>query len=118
MYTGLVVSRLVNHETTDEGIYFDGWGSEMYAEYQVYQRLWVVGGYNILKPDGDQELAGDYRVRYGVAGLRYSFDGFRRMIFANVRIDDGRSAQGDRRSHVYTIGLRWDLSKRGWHVTR
>ncbi len=76
--------------------------------------VWFVGGFNVLEPDDKEVLARNYRVRYSVAGLRYSFDDFRRMIFANVRIDDSFNADGTRGSDVFTIGIRWDLSKRGW----
>lgn len=114
-YAGFLVSRLQNHETTDDGIYFDGWGSELYAQYRVAGPVWFVGGYNVLEPDDNEVLARNYRVRYMVAGLRYSFDDFRRMIFVNVRIDDSLNADGTRGSDVFSIGIRWDLSKRGWH---
>jgi hypothetical protein len=114
-YAGYVTSRLQNHETTDEGIYFDGWGSELYAQYRIAGPVWFVGGFNVLEPDAKEVLTRDYRVRYVVAGLRYSFDDFRRMIFANVRLDDSRNADGTPGSNVFTIGIRWDLSKRGWH---
>lgn len=114
-YAGLVASRLQNHETTDAGVYFNGWGSELYLQYRIAGRVWFVGGYNALEPDANEVLAGAYRVRYSVAGLRYSFDDFRRMIFANVRVDDSFTADGTRGSDVFTIGIRWDLSKRGWH---
>ncbi len=106
-----------NHETTNDGIYFDGWGSEFYGQYKLSRRLWFVGGYNILEPDSDQVQAGDYRVKYAVAGLRYTFEDFRRMIFANVRFNDGVDADGTPQATVYTVGVRWDLSKRGWHVS-
>ena len=106
-----------NHETTNDGIYFDGWGSEFYGQYQMSRRLWFVGGYNILEPDSDQVQAGDYRVKYAVAGLRYTFEDFRHMIFANVRFNDGVDADGTPQATVYTVGVRWDLSKRGLHVS-
>ncbi|MFA9420998.1 MAG: hypothetical protein ACERLB_12680 [Gammaproteobacteria bacterium] len=114
-YAGLIASRLQNHETTDEGIYFKGWGSELYLQYRVAGPIWFVGGYNALEPDANDVLAREYRVRYAIAGLRYSFDDFRRMIFANVRIDDSLNADGTPGSDVFTIGIRWDMSKRGWH---
>ena len=115
-YAGLVVARLENHDTTDDGIYFDGWGSEFYGQYHLFDRLWLIGGYNVLEPDSDEVQARSYRVRYGILGLRYTFDDFRRMIFANVQIDDGVAADGTPVSNIYTIGVRWDLSKRGWHI--
>lgn len=34
---------------------FDDWGSEFYRQYRVTDNLWSIGGYNILKPDSDQE---------------------------------------------------------------
>jgi predicted porin len=116
-YAGLTLSRLANHETTDDGIYFDGVGSEFYGQYQIRNRLWFVGGFNYLKPDKDQRLARDYKIQYSVLGLRFSFDGFTRMIWANVRFDNSVNADGTPGSNVYTLGVRWDLSKRGWHLT-
>jgi len=114
-YAGMIVARLLNHETTDQGIYFDGWGTELYAQYQLKDRWWLAGGYNHLKPDSGQDRAGDYRVSYGVLELRYTFDDFRRMIFANIQLEDSRNADGTRDGNIYTIGVRWDLAKIGWH---
>jgi predicted porin len=109
-YGGMVIARMENHETTDQGIYFDGWGSEFYGQYQLFDKLWLVGGYNLLEPDSGQSQSGDYRVRYALAGMRYSFDDFKRMIFANVRINDGLNADGSAPSDIYTIGIKWDFS--------
>lgn len=116
-YAGAVLARLVNHETTDQGNYFDGWGSEVYAQYRLLDKLWFIGGYNVLRPDSGQLLAGDYRLLYGVAGLRYTFQDFRRMVYFNIRIDDSVSADGSTGANVLTVGFRWDLSNRGWHVS-
>ena len=117
-YAGFTLARLNNHETTDEGIYFDGWGSEFYGQYRALDRIWLVGGYNILQPDSDQGQAGAFRIRYGILGLRYSFEDFRRMLWANVRINDGLNQDGSSRANVYTVGIRWDLSKRGWRLAQ
>ena len=115
-YAGAVLARLVNHETTGQGNYFDGWGSELYAQYRLLENFWFIGGYNLLRPDSGQLLAGDYRLLYGVAGLRYTFQDFRRMIYVNIRIDDSANADGSSGANVLTFGFRWDLSKRGWHI--
>ena len=119
-YAAFTIARLNNHETTGEGIYFDGWGSEFFGKYRMTKYLWFVGGYNVLEPDSDQVQAGDFRVRYAILGLRHVLDSkdSRFMIFANVRLNDGRNAAGTHLSNVYTIGIRWDLSKRGWHMSR
>ena len=84
------------------------------------KHLWFVGGYNILEPDSDQAQAGDFRTRFAILGLRRTIKdaGFRFMVWANVRLNDGRTAAGTPLSNVYTIGIRWDLSKRGWHVAQ
>jgi hypothetical protein len=74
-----------------------------------------VGGYNRLEPDTDQVQAGAYEVNYFLLELRYAIDDFRRMIFANVKFDDSMQADGSAAGNVFTIGLQWDLSKRGWH---
>ncbi len=117
-YAGFVAARLENHETTDEGIYFDGWGGELYGQLRLGGRFWLVGGFNALEPDSNESLARDFRVRYAVAGLRYTFDDFRRMLYANVRIDDSVNADGTSGTNVFTVGIRWDLSKLGWHASK
>lgn len=114
-YAGAVLGGYKNHETTDQGVYFDGWGGELYGQYQLSNRWWLVGAYNVLEPDGDQPQAGAFRKKYAVAGVRLTFDKFRRMIFANVRFNDDIDADGSLNSDVFTIGLRWDLSKSAWH---
>jgi hypothetical protein len=53
-----------------------------------------------------------------VAGLRFTFDDFRRMIFANVRVNDGLDADGSPQADIYTIGVKWDFSLRGWHASK
>jgi len=113
-YLGTVVSRLLNQETTDKGKYFDGWGWEVYGQRQLREKIWLTGGWNYLRPDSDR-LSGDFEIRYGVIGLRYSQDGFQNMLFANVKFDHGRLTDGERLGNVYTIGLRWnfgEISKR------
>ena len=109
-YLGTVVSRLLNHETTDKGLYFDGWGWEVYGQYQLREKIWLTGGWNYLRPDSDR-TSGDYEIKYGVVGLRYSHDGFQNMIFANVKFDDGHLTDGEALGNVYTIGLRWNLGE-------
>ncbi|MCG6898481.1 MAG: porin [Gammaproteobacteria bacterium] len=111
-YLGTVVSRLLNHETTDQGTYFDGWGWEVYGQYQLREKIWLTGGWNYLRPDSDR-LSGDYEVKYGVIGLRYSQDGFQKMIYANAQFDHGRLTDGERLGNVYTIGMRWNLGEIG-----
>jgi predicted porin len=108
-YAGMTISRLENQETTNTGIYFDGWGWEFFGSYNFSNRWWVVGGWNALEPDSRQPLAGDYRLRYGVLGLRYTFDKFREMVYSEIRLDNSLSADGTRPGNTYTVGVRWDV---------
>jgi predicted porin len=108
-YLATNFSALWNHMTTEDGIFFDGLGWETYAQYNVYKRWWAIGGWNYLKPNDNQTQAGDYQIKYGVLGLRYSFKQFNRMLYANVRFDDSTSTDGSGKlSNTYTVGIRWD----------
>ena len=108
-YLALTVARLRNHETTDEGTYFIGWGSELYTRYRLIKRYWLVAGYNWLSPDDDQTQVGQYELLYGVVGLRYSIDDFKRLVFAEWRLDSTINEDGDELGNIFTIGLRWDF---------
>lgn len=108
-YIALTVARLLNHETTDAGTYFDGWGSELYARHRLIKGYWLVGGYNRLTPDADQNQAGQYELLYGIVGLRYSIDEFNRLAYAEWRIDSTVSENGEKLGNIFTIGVRWDF---------
>lgn len=108
-YLATTVAFLENHESTTEGLYFDCIGWEVFGSYNLYNNWWVIGGWNILEPGKDEDLVQQYRIRYGVIGLRYSFDAFRHMLYAEIKLDDSRSVAGERPGNVYTVGIRWDL---------
>jgi predicted porin len=109
-YLGSVVSRLLNQDATDEGMYFDGWGWEVYGQYQLREKIWLTGGWNYLRPDSDK-TSGDYEVKYAVIGLRYSHDGFQNMVYANMQFDEGRLSDGEELDNVFTIGVRWNMGE-------
>ena len=108
-YIGFTAARLLNHETTDEGTYFDGWGSELYGRYRLIKDYWLVAGYNWLFPDKEEVQAGQYELLYGVIGLRYSIDDFNRLAYAELRIDSTKTENGDRVGNIFTVGGRWDF---------
>lgn len=108
-YLGITMARLKNHETTDKGTYFIGWGSELYTRYRLIKGYWLVAGYNWLSPDEDQAQAGEYELLYGVVGLRYSIDDFRRLAFAEWRVDSTVSETGENLGNIFTVGIRWDF---------
>lgn len=106
------MKELDSHMATKEGFYFNAWGSEGYGHYQLFEHIWLVGGWNYLEPRSRNSRTINYVLRYGVLGLRYIFKGFQRMVYVNARIDsshltdkDAAQALGD----VYTIGMRWDF---------
>ena len=108
-YLGTTLSFLEDQETTDKNIYFDGWGWEVFGSYNIRKKWWLVGGWNTLQPYRYEALANNYRLRYGVLGLRYSFDHFRRMFYTEIRVDNSRNADGSAPGNVYTAGVRWDF---------
>ncbi len=110
-YAATTLSWLDNHMTTGDGVYFNGWGSEGYAHYELARNWWLVGGWNYLEPQKGNDQAGDYVLRYVMLGLRYTFKDFKRMIYANVRFDKSQlsSENDDELGNVYTIGIRWDF---------
>jgi predicted porin len=106
-YLAFTMARLENHETTDKGTYFLGWGSELYVRYRLITNYWFVTGYNWLSPDKDQTQAGQFELLYGVVGLRYSIDDFKRLAYAEWRLDSTISEDGEALGNIFTIGLRW-----------
>jgi predicted porin len=108
-YLALGGARLLNHETTDEGIYFNGWGGEFYVHRRVAERLWLGGGFNVLQPDADQIAAQDFDIGFGLLEMRYSVRGFSRMIFLNYRLEESRLQSGQKVPDLVTVGVRWDF---------
>jgi predicted porin len=110
-YAATVFSYLENHMATADGIYFDAWGTEGYGHYQLFDRIWLTGGWNYLTPMGGEEQAGNYTLQYAVVGLRYTFKDFQRMIYANIRFDKSRlsSTSSENIGNTYTVGVRWDF---------
>ena len=108
-YLAFTLARLRNHETTDEGSYFLGWGSELYARYSLVKNYWLVAGYNWLFPDEGEIQAGEYELMYGIVGLRYSIDEFNRLAYAEMRLDGTVTESGDALGNILTVGIRWDF---------
>jgi len=108
-YLGFTAARLKNHETTDAGTYFIGWGSELYTRYRLIKGYWLVAGYNWLVPDDEEIQAGQFELKYGVVGLRYSIDDFNRLAYAEWRLDNTISETGENLGNILTVGVRWDF---------
>lgn len=111
-YLGTTFSFLENIETTDQGIYFDGNGWELYSQRRLKGPVWLVAGVNYLKPDDDDKsLVGEYEVKYAVLGLRYDLGKKGRKIYLEGRHDAGANTDGSDVDNVVTLGFRWDLSR-------
>jgi predicted porin len=108
-FLATTIARLHNQETTDQGDYFNGWGWEVYGRYRLKNKLWAVGGWNWLQPDKGQSQATNYVVKYGVVGLRYAFEEFRRLIYIEARLDDSLLENATAIGNSYAVGFRWDL---------
>lgn len=109
-YVSFLLTDLRNMEITDTGRYFDGRGFEMYAQWEVRKKWWLIGGYNSLEPTEEDPEVGEYRVRYGIIGGRYSIKSFERMVYFEYRFDNGRTVDGSKGKDEFTIGMRWDFS--------
>lgn len=108
-YAALVLSRLKNVETTDRLKYIDALGAELYVQWQIRNRWWLIAGGNWLDPDNEDRDAGEFKISYAVLGLRYTLDSFNRMLYAEYRFDQGRFVDGTGRKDEFTVGFRWDF---------
>ena len=108
-YIGATLARLVNHEATSKTIYFDAWGSELYLQYQALNNVYLISGYNYLKPDPGQPLTGSFQTKYTVIGLRYAFNTLNRRLFLTYQFDDGRTTDNIKLADTITLGIRWDF---------
>lgn len=108
-YGALVIARMENIQTTDQFKYIDGYGAELYLQWQFGERWWFISGGNWSKPDSDDPDAGEYEIAYGVLGLRYTLDSFNRMLYAEYRVDFGELWDGTERKNELTLGFRWDF---------
>jgi outer membrane protein N len=122
-YLGTVVSRLLNHMTTDEEKYFDTWGWEVFSSYTFVKKYTLTAGLNYLYPDSDQAQIGEYKLQYEILGLRYHFTELKNEIlglkydltdlntyvYVQAQFDQGRYADGTQVGNSYYLGFRWDL---------
>ena len=107
-YVGLLYSKLENMSVTELNQYYDAQGVEIYAQWEFKSNWWLIGGFNGLFPDGDENV-GEFREQYTVIGGRYSFDSFSRMLYVEYRRDASRLTDGTPGKDEVTFGVRWDF---------
>lgn len=108
-YASAVWTRQNNHETNDEGLYVDGNGVELYAQWEFIPRWWLVGGGNWFSADDRDPQAGLYKVDEKIVGLRRTIDSFNRMFYMEYQFNDSSGFSGDPSDDAFTIGFRWDF---------
>ena len=106
-YLGVNFSVSNNLQSTDMQQYFKGKGMELYTQYRVFKKVWLLGGYNYLKPDSNQAQTGEYLLSYGIVGLRYSIDEFYKMFYLEGSFNNGRESDNSRQGNQVIIGIRW-----------
>ena len=108
-YLGATYTKNYNLQTTDNQNYIDSSGLEIYTQYQLYQDIWFIGGYNYSKPDADELESEQYLLSYGILGLRYTIDEFSKMFYMEMKLDKGETSKYDQNNNQIIIGIRWDL---------
>lgn len=94
----------------DFSVIYDGTGAELYAHYDLSDRVRLIGGWNYFSPDDpDASLDDDFEVKYGVLGINYFFTA-NTLAYAELRLDNGTTADGSDGFHVITVGALWDFS--------
>ena len=93
------------HEVDDLGRRFDGTGFELALRYLASDRLSLEAGYNDLRPGSDHP--GDFRVRFGVGYVVYSF-GAGSRAFGGVKVEGSRNSDGSTRAYsAFATGLNY-----------
>ena len=108
-YLAATLSRSTNLQMTNTQQYFEGTGIELYGQYQLFSNIWLLGGYNYLAPDSDQQQTGDYLLSYALFGVRYTIQDFTRMIYLESRLDQGRTTDNHNLGNQIIVGLRWSF---------
>ena len=103
-------SKSKNHMTDDAGNYFDGWGLELFAAYNINSNWEVHAGGNYLKPDKD--MAGDYLLQYLVIGSSYTFNE-KINLFVEIKLDDSFNMDGSPgREDIIGFGMFYNISSK------
>lgn len=100
-----------NQETTDEGLFVDATGWELYGRYQLTPKLRAVGGFNYLDPDDADPNAGEYDIRSVVLGFQWAYRGanFGDIVYFECDIRNGRFFDGRNKENAYTVGFRYSF---------
>jgi predicted porin len=105
------VSSNKNHAATDQLEYIDAYGWELYARYNLSERLRVIGGTNLLEPDDNDPQAGRYDIRSAILGMQYTYGkpSFGNMVYFECELNRGHTVAGEPFKNAYTVGIRYSF---------
>jgi len=94
-YVAANYNRSQDHETDDEGTFFDAEGAELYTSLALDVKHKVYAGFNWLEPD-DSSYDGDFNRRYLAFGVSRSFGLTRApsVVFLECLLEDSTAADG------------------------
>ena len=111
LYIGTTLARHHNLEATDQDLFIDGTGWELYGRFNVKDRFRVVGGANVMEPDRSDPNAGLYDIRSGILGMQYTYGniGNGNIVYFETQVNNGHNFDGSGLGNVYTIGFRYSV---------
>lgn len=107
VYVGATYVEHRNHETDDQGTYFDGRGGELLLRFAWRDRFRFSGGLNYLEPFG-RSADIQYEIKLGIFSLEYSFGepSFQNVLYGEVIVDSSRRRDGTSYPNAYVVGFR------------
>jgi hypothetical protein len=98
-----------NHLNDENGIYFDGYGAEVYAHYDYSNQIRFAAGYNYLKPKSTTTYYTPYKISTTILSLQYTFNKrtFDDLVYVELSIPNGRLSDGQRKKTAISFGFHY-----------
>lgn len=97
LYAAVVHATSENHETDDEGRFFDAAGTEVLVWYIFDNQFGLYGGLNHLEADDSSRK---YEMHYEFAGVEYRFTGSKGLVYIETKFNDNTSSEGLTSDHT------------------
>jgi hypothetical protein len=104
-----IVSYSQNHMNDEKGIYFDGYGAELYYQYDYTNQTRFAIGYNYLKPKLNSHYNSPFKVSTTILSLQYTFNKrtFDDLVYVELSIPNGRLSDGQRKKTAISFGFHY-----------
>ena len=103
-------TRHRNMVQDDLGIYYDAYGSEVYASTNITPRFQFRTGLGYQAPRNNTRYEGEHRIQQYYLSFEYRYNNnLLDKIFAELIYDNGRDARGDARDNELILGFRYNL---------